>query len=54
LIESNFAPFFLSQNGGEFIFGPGNKADYAYRMQNTEDHSEIADVAKAAGLDIAH
>jgi len=36
-----------AQLGGEFIFGPGNKCLYAHRMQNTRDHSPVAEVLMA-------
>ncbi|KDR86128.1 hypothetical protein GALMADRAFT_54116 [Galerina marginata CBS 339.88] len=40
----------ISQNGGEFIFGPGNTCSFASRMQHTEDHIEVADLVKEAGI----
>ncbi|GJE89554.1 AhpC/TSA antioxidant enzyme family protein [Phanerochaete sordida] len=41
----------LSQLGGEFIFGPGNQCTYASRMKHTEDHIEVADLMKEAGVE---
>ncbi|CAA7269852.1 unnamed protein product [Cyclocybe aegerita] len=40
----------ISQLGGEFIFGPGNKCSFASRMKHTEDHIEVADLMKEAGV----
>ncbi|TFK66430.1 hypothetical protein BDN72DRAFT_961750 [Pluteus cervinus] len=40
----------LSQLGGEFVLGPGPTCTFAYRMQHTEDHTEVADLLKAAGV----
>ncbi|EIM83215.1 uncharacterized protein STEHIDRAFT_148818 [Stereum hirsutum FP-91666 SS1] len=40
----------VSQNGGEFVFGPGDTCSFASRMQHTEDHVEIADLMKEAGV----
>ncbi|KIM77141.1 hypothetical protein PILCRDRAFT_12311 [Piloderma croceum F 1598] len=40
----------LKQLGGEFIFGPGNQCSYASRMQHTEDHVEVAELMKMAGV----
>lgn len=40
----------ISQLGGEFIFGPGNQCTFSYRMQHTEDHTEVADLMQAAGV----
>ncbi|KAJ6631552.1 AhpC/TSA antioxidant enzyme-domain-containing protein [Mycena sp. CBHHK59/15] len=40
----------ISQLGGDFILGPGNDCTFAHRMQNTEDHIEVADLMKAAGV----
>jgi len=39
----------ISQLGGEFIFGPGKTCSFAYRMQHTEDHVEVAELMEAAG-----
>ncbi|KAF8712463.1 hypothetical protein AX14_013071 [Amanita brunnescens Koide BX004] len=39
----------ISQLGGEFIFGPGKTCTFAYRMQHTEDHIEVAELLEAAG-----
>ncbi|KAJ6491795.1 AhpC/TSA antioxidant enzyme-domain-containing protein [Mycena vitilis] len=40
----------FSQLGGDFVFGPGNQCTLAHRMQNTQDHIEVADLMKAAGV----
>ncbi|KAF7784882.1 hypothetical protein Agabi119p4_1047 [Agaricus bisporus var. burnettii] len=40
----------ISQLGGEFVFGPGNVCSFASRMQHTEDHVEVDDLLKAAGV----
>ncbi|KAI0333596.1 hypothetical protein GY45DRAFT_1244515 [Cubamyces sp. BRFM 1775] len=39
-----------SQLGGDFIFGPGETCSYASRMKHTEDHVEVADLMKEAGV----
>ncbi|EIW87450.1 hypothetical protein CONPUDRAFT_87221 [Coniophora puteana RWD-64-598 SS2] len=39
-----------SQLGGEFVF-KGRSCEFAYRMQHTMDHAEVADVMKAAGVE---
>ncbi|KAF8346179.1 AhpC/TSA antioxidant enzyme-domain-containing protein [Amanita rubescens] len=39
----------ISQLGGEFIFGPGKTCIFAYRMQHTEDHTEVAELMEVAG-----
>ncbi|EIM83214.1 uncharacterized protein STEHIDRAFT_133179 [Stereum hirsutum FP-91666 SS1] len=40
----------MSQLGGEFIFGPGNTCAYASRMRHTEDHVEVEELMKQAGV----
>ncbi|KAI0373012.1 hypothetical protein BV20DRAFT_1014326 [Pilatotrama ljubarskyi] len=40
----------ISQLGGDFIFGPGETCLYASRMKHTEDHVEVADLMKEAGV----
>ncbi|KAF8954544.1 AhpC/TSA antioxidant enzyme-domain-containing protein [Flammula alnicola] len=40
----------ISQLGGDFIFGPGNTCSFASRMRHTEDHVEVADLMKEAGV----
>ncbi|KAJ3506929.1 hypothetical protein NLJ89_g6590 [Agrocybe chaxingu] len=40
----------ISQLGGEFIFGPGNTCSFASRMKHTEDHIEVTDLMKEAGV----
>ncbi|EGN93577.1 hypothetical protein SERLA73DRAFT_78458 [Serpula lacrymans var. lacrymans S7.3] len=42
----------ISQLGGEFIFGPGQQCSFAARMRHTQDHVEISDLMKAAGLEL--
>ncbi|KAK0466667.1 AhpC/TSA antioxidant enzyme-domain-containing protein [Armillaria novae-zelandiae] len=42
----------ISQLGGEFIFGPGKECTFASRMQNTEDHVEVSELMKHAGVDL--
>ncbi|KAJ3479110.1 hypothetical protein NLI96_g9292 [Meripilus lineatus] len=41
----------ISQLGGEFLFGPGRQCIYASRMEHTEDHVEVADLMKVAGVE---
>ncbi|KAI0807773.1 AhpC/TSA antioxidant enzyme-domain-containing protein [Fomes fomentarius] len=40
----------ISQNGGEFIFGPGETCTYASRMRHSEDHVEVDELIKQAGV----
>ncbi|KZT73400.1 hypothetical protein DAEQUDRAFT_703823 [Daedalea quercina L-15889] len=40
----------ISQLGGDFIFGPGETCSFASRMHHTEDHVEVGDLMRAAGL----
>jgi len=40
----------LSQLGGDFIFGPGQECTFAYRMQHTQDHTEVVDLMRTAGV----
>ncbi|KII93005.1 hypothetical protein PLICRDRAFT_35174 [Plicaturopsis crispa FD-325 SS-3] len=40
----------LSQLGGDFVFGPGNQCSFAHRMQHTEDHIEVEDLMRSAGV----
>ncbi|KAJ7650607.1 AhpC/TSA antioxidant enzyme-domain-containing protein [Roridomyces roridus] len=40
------------QLGGDFVLGPGNQCSFAHRMQHTQDHVEVADLMKAAGVTI--
>ncbi|KAK7033351.1 AhpC/TSA antioxidant enzyme-domain-containing protein [Favolaschia claudopus] len=42
----------FNQLGGDFIFGPGNTCTWAHRMQHTQDHMEVADLMKAAGVSL--
>jgi len=41
----------ISQLGGDFIFGPGQECTFASRMEHTEDHTEVADLMKIAGVE---
>ncbi|KAL1738248.1 hypothetical protein HDZ31DRAFT_51288, partial [Schizophyllum fasciatum] len=41
----------ISQLGGEFVLGPGNVCSFASRMQHTEDHVEVAELLKEAGIE---
>ncbi|KAL5536151.1 CCT3 [Sanghuangporus sanghuang] len=43
----------ISQLGGDFIFGPGNTCHFAHLMEHTEDHIEVADLTKEAGVKFA-
>ncbi|KAL1713104.1 AhpC/TSA antioxidant enzyme-domain-containing protein [Schizophyllum commune] len=40
----------ISQLGGEFILGPGNVCTFAARMKHTEDHVEVDELLKHAGI----
>ncbi|KAF8263793.1 AhpC/TSA antioxidant enzyme-domain-containing protein [Lactarius quietus] len=40
----------ISQNGGDFVFGPGSSCSYSSRMRHTEDHVEVPELMKAAGV----
>ncbi|KAI0049926.1 hypothetical protein FA95DRAFT_1514890 [Auriscalpium vulgare] len=40
----------LTQLGGDFVFGPGVICSYSSRMQHTEDHVEVAQLMKEAGV----
>ncbi|KAL1703664.1 AhpC/TSA antioxidant enzyme-domain-containing protein [Schizophyllum commune] len=40
----------ISQLGGEFILGPGNVCTFASRMKHTEDHVEVDELLKHAGI----
>ncbi|EAU92121.2 hypothetical protein CC1G_11406 [Coprinopsis cinerea okayama7 len=41
----------ISQLGGEFVFGPGQKCDFASRMRHTEDHVSVVELMKHAGVE---
>jgi len=43
----------IKQLGGDFVFGPGNQCTYAHRMENTQDHIEVSDLMRHAGVDLA-
>ncbi|KAG8774472.1 hypothetical protein FRC20_002375 [Serendipita sp. 405] len=40
----------FSQLGGDFVLGPGLEVTFAWRMRNSQDHVEIDDLMKAAGV----
>ncbi|KAF8577698.1 hypothetical protein K439DRAFT_1639490 [Ramaria rubella] len=40
----------ISQLGGEFIIGPSNACSFGHYMRHTEDHAEVADVFREAGV----
>ncbi|KAL1690986.1 AhpC/TSA antioxidant enzyme-domain-containing protein [Schizophyllum commune] len=40
----------ISQLGGEFVLGPGNVCTFASRMKHTEDHVEVDELLKHAGI----
>ncbi|KAG7095672.1 hypothetical protein E1B28_006389 [Marasmius oreades] len=40
----------ISQLGGDFVFGPGNRCSFSHIMQHTEDHVEIQELMKHAGV----
>jgi len=40
----------ISQLGGEFIFGPGQKCSFAHRMEHKEGHIEVDDLMEQADL----
>ncbi|KAK2462460.1 hypothetical protein APHAL10511_005430 [Amanita phalloides] len=42
----------ISQNGGEFIFGPGKTCTFASRMQHSEDHVEVNMLMEAARVNM--
>ncbi|EPS97807.1 hypothetical protein FOMPIDRAFT_1127810 [Fomitopsis schrenkii] len=42
----------IHQNGGDFVFGPGETCSFASRMRHTEDHVEVADLLRAAGVEL--
>ncbi|KAK0432617.1 AhpC/TSA antioxidant enzyme-domain-containing protein [Armillaria borealis] len=42
----------ISQLGGDFVFGPGKECTFVSRMQNTEDHIEVSELMKYAGVDL--
>ncbi|KAG5726143.1 hypothetical protein E4T56_gene2502 [Termitomyces sp. T112] len=41
----------ISQLGGDFVLGPGLICSFAWRMQHTEDHVEIAELLEKAGVE---
>ncbi|PIL24304.1 hypothetical protein GSI_14057 [Ganoderma sinense ZZ0214-1] len=40
----------ISQLGGDYIFGPGETCIYASPMKHTEDHVEVEELMKEAGI----
>ncbi|KAN0107714.1 AhpC/TSA antioxidant enzyme domain containing protein [Russula decolorans] len=40
----------ISQLGGDFILGPGVACSFMSRMRHTEDHVEVSELMKAAGV----
>ncbi|PAV22926.1 hypothetical protein PNOK_0288300 [Pyrrhoderma noxium] len=40
----------ISQLGGDFIFGPGKVCTFAHPMKHTQDHIEVKDLMKEAGV----
>ncbi|PCH34359.1 hypothetical protein WOLCODRAFT_160820 [Wolfiporia cocos MD-104 SS10] len=40
----------ISQLGGDFILGPGNVCAFASRMQHTEDHVDVPELMREAGV----
>ncbi|KAF8880384.1 AhpC/TSA antioxidant enzyme-domain-containing protein [Mucidula mucida] len=40
----------ISQLGGDFIFGPNKELTFCSRMKHTEDHVEISELMKEAGI----
>ncbi|KAM5530209.1 hypothetical protein V8D89_016123 [Ganoderma adspersum] len=40
----------ISQLGGDYIFGPGGTCIYASPMKHTEDHVEVKELMKQAGV----
>ncbi|KAI0348203.1 hypothetical protein BDW22DRAFT_1350370 [Trametopsis cervina] len=43
----------ISQLGGEFIFGADNQCLFAYRMLHTEDHTDVEELMKHAGVEFS-
>ncbi|KAI6031006.1 AhpC/TSA antioxidant enzyme-domain-containing protein, partial [Pisolithus marmoratus] len=41
----------ISQLGGEFVFDSDTTCTFAHRMKHTEDHTEISELMKAAGVE---
>ncbi|THH26615.1 hypothetical protein EUX98_g7569 [Antrodiella citrinella] len=41
----------ISQLGGEFILGKDGQCTFAARMKHTEDHTEVADLMREAGVE---
>ncbi|KAF7327130.1 hypothetical protein MKEN_00289500 [Mycena kentingensis (nom. inval.)] len=37
-------------NGGDLVLGPGNQCAFFHRMQNTQDHVEVVDLMRHAGV----
>jgi len=41
-----------SQQGGEFVLGPGDVCHYMYVSQNPTDHADLEDLLKVAGAEL--
>jgi len=41
----------FSQNGGEFVLGPGKKCSFAARMEHSINHVPVEDLMHAAGVE---
>lgn len=41
----------ISQLGGELILGPGDVCSFVHRMQHTEDHTDVAELMRVAGIE---
>jgi len=39
------------QLGGELILGPGDTCSFIYRMQHTEDHTDVADLMRVSNVE---
>ncbi|KAL7418095.1 hypothetical protein BDY24DRAFT_411201 [Mrakia frigida] len=48
--RATFLKLGCSQNGGEFVFGPGEICSFAHRMQNSEDHTDLPELFAAVGI----
>ncbi|KAF8307355.1 hypothetical protein DL93DRAFT_2064888 [Clavulina sp. PMI_390] len=42
----------IKQLGGEFLFGPGIRADYCHRMPTTRGHTSIRELLRLANVDL--
>ncbi|KZW02979.1 hypothetical protein EXIGLDRAFT_828759 [Exidia glandulosa HHB12029] len=41
----------FSQLGADLVLGPGNTCTFSYRMRNTQDHIEVQELMKHAGVE---